>query len=263
MLEPGSAGVAKYHRVANKLRELIESRELAPGDPLPPESELEREFGYNRTTVRRGISVLQGEGLIDVIHGKGTFVRERRLIRRDPIEGLLYEYERANGGGSDVGLFEAMTGTSGSVKVEHAYASVTAAPALAEAFDVEEGTELLRRTFFYLIDGGPHQLVQSYLRNDMVAGTPVADPANERPGRGTMAQLRDVGVHVDRATLSIVARMPNPRETELLNLSQSGTPAVVFRRIMYADGRAVEVADIVVPGDRLEITMSVDLGSKR
>lgn len=35
---------------------------------------------------------------------------------------------------------------------------------------------------------------------------------------------------------------------------------MVHRRVMCTEGRPVEVADIVVPGDRLMLTLDVDLG---
>ncbi|MGH3737928.1 MAG: GntR family transcriptional regulator [Micromonosporaceae bacterium] len=260
MLDSGAVGVSKTHRVANSLRARITSGDLAPGDAIPPESELEREFGYNRTTIRRAISILQGEGLIDVVHGRGTFVRQRRLIRRDPIAGLRYEHQRASGDGSDTGLFEAVTGTRGTVKVDHSYSNAEARADLAEAFQVEEGTPLLRRTYYYLVDGAPHQIVESYLLAEMVAGTAIADPANERPGRGTMAQLRDLSVYVERCTLGIQTRMPSPHETEALTIGP-GTPVMVHRRVMFAEDRVVEVGEIVVPGDRLLLTLEVDLRS--
>jgi DNA-binding GntR family transcriptional regulator len=41
-----------YEQVNDQLRELIVSGELAPGERLPNEAALAREFGVNRTTVR-------------------------------------------------------------------------------------------------------------------------------------------------------------------------------------------------------------------
>lgn len=50
---------------------------LAPGDKLPSESEIVREYGVSRTVVREAISKLQASGLVETHHGVGTFVLDR------------------------------------------------------------------------------------------------------------------------------------------------------------------------------------------
>lgn len=43
---------------------------------MPSEKDLHDEFGLARETVRRAIAVLRAEGLIEIRHGRGTFVAE-------------------------------------------------------------------------------------------------------------------------------------------------------------------------------------------
>jgi DNA-binding FadR family transcriptional regulator len=64
-------------QVVAHLSSLIESGSLAPGDKLPPESEVVRREGVSRTVVREAISKLQASGLVATRHGVGTFVCER------------------------------------------------------------------------------------------------------------------------------------------------------------------------------------------
>lgn len=47
---------------------------LAPGDALPPEKVLEREFGVSRTVVREALQSLKGRGLVEGRRGSGTYV---------------------------------------------------------------------------------------------------------------------------------------------------------------------------------------------
>ncbi|MFJ4205768.1 GntR family transcriptional regulator [Streptomyces sviceus] len=81
---------ALYQQVAAAIREAILSGEFAPDSPLPSEAQLITRYGVSRPTVRNAISALRAEGLIDVRHGKGSFVRssgqphltiERRVTR--------------------------------------------------------------------------------------------------------------------------------------------------------------------------------------
>ncbi|NGO42104.1 GntR family transcriptional regulator [Streptomyces ureilyticus] len=81
---------ALYQQVAAAIREAILAGEFAPDSLLPSEAQLMARYGVSRPTVRNAIAALRAEGLIDVRHGKGSFVRadgqpaltiERRVSR--------------------------------------------------------------------------------------------------------------------------------------------------------------------------------------
>ncbi|WP_329397671.1 GntR family transcriptional regulator [Streptomyces melanogenes] len=81
---------ALYQQVAAAIREAILSGEFEPEAPLPSESQLMERYRVSRPTVRNAVAALRAEGLIDVRHGKGSFVRpagrpaltiERRISR--------------------------------------------------------------------------------------------------------------------------------------------------------------------------------------
>lgn len=77
---PGSehqGTLPQYRRIANELRERIESGELAPGDALPSEAAIVRTYGVSRSTARQALADLVGAGLAESQHGKGRFVRGR------------------------------------------------------------------------------------------------------------------------------------------------------------------------------------------
>ncbi|GAB2481375.1 GntR family transcriptional regulator [Nocardiopsis aegyptia] len=69
-----SAPPAQYRRIASDLRERITNGELAPGDALPSEAALVREYEVSRGTARQALSELEGTGLVVAVHGKGRFV---------------------------------------------------------------------------------------------------------------------------------------------------------------------------------------------
>ncbi|MFF4268814.1 GntR family transcriptional regulator [Streptomyces sp. NPDC001536] len=66
---------ALYQQVAAAIREAILSGEFAPESLLPSEAQLMARYQVSRPTVRNAIAALRAEGLIDVRHGKGSFVR--------------------------------------------------------------------------------------------------------------------------------------------------------------------------------------------
>jgi DNA-binding GntR family transcriptional regulator len=69
-----SAPPAQYRRIASDLKDRITNGELAPGDALPSEAALVREYGVSRGTARQALSDLEGTGLVVAVHGKGRFV---------------------------------------------------------------------------------------------------------------------------------------------------------------------------------------------
>ncbi|MDJ0341392.1 GntR family transcriptional regulator [Streptomyces sp. H10-C2] len=64
-----------YQQVATAIRAAITSGEFPPDAPLPSEAQLIERYKVSRPTVRNAIAALRSEGLIDVIHGKGSFVK--------------------------------------------------------------------------------------------------------------------------------------------------------------------------------------------
>src|SRR5437016_14212338 len=71
------------HSIADNLRERMVAGELAPGDRLPGEPELARSLGVSRSSLRAAIALLEQDGLVRRLHGSGTYVTDRPLLRND------------------------------------------------------------------------------------------------------------------------------------------------------------------------------------
>jgi GntR family phosphonate transport system transcriptional regulator len=69
-----------WRLVVEALQRDIAGRKYKPGDRLPTEAELARDFNVHRNTVRRAIGVLRDREYVRVEQGRGTFVKER-LVR--------------------------------------------------------------------------------------------------------------------------------------------------------------------------------------
>lgn len=65
----------RAYLVEETLRDRILDGALAPGVRLPPNARLAAEFGVALMTVRSALKRLQGDGLLSVEPGRGTFVR--------------------------------------------------------------------------------------------------------------------------------------------------------------------------------------------
>ena len=63
--------------------QIADQKRYAPGDQLPSENELAHELGVSRTTLREAIRSLVAQGILEVTHGKGTFVSKDVKSYRD------------------------------------------------------------------------------------------------------------------------------------------------------------------------------------
>ncbi|MCP1312422.1 FadR/GntR family transcriptional regulator [Paenibacillus tyrfis] len=63
--------------VLEQLQKKISSAQYKPGDMLPTEPELMKQFGVGRSTVREAVKTLVHAGLLEVKQGYGTYVRSQ------------------------------------------------------------------------------------------------------------------------------------------------------------------------------------------
>lgn len=71
-----------YHRVADQVIEIIQSRRLRPHDPVPSEGELAKLFGVSRMTSKLALQKLAEQGLVYRLPRRGTFLAQ-------PLEGMM------------------------------------------------------------------------------------------------------------------------------------------------------------------------------
>lgn len=76
-----------YEQVVASLREFVSAEGLRAGDRLPPERELAERLGVSRASVKQAIVVLEVQGLVDVRHGGGTYLR-RDTLDAEPVAEL-------------------------------------------------------------------------------------------------------------------------------------------------------------------------------
>src|SRR6476659_2106367 len=77
----------RHEQIAGDLRARIARGELAPGDTLPSEHDLMREYSVSRGTVRQARAALSSEGVIGGSQGR-RFVVTRPLLTQ-PLHQLV------------------------------------------------------------------------------------------------------------------------------------------------------------------------------
>lgn len=75
-------GIPLYAQVRDALRSQILGQNIAPGEHLPSEQELQDEFGVSRSVVRQALAELADTGLIRRHQGRGSVVVPTRVHHR-------------------------------------------------------------------------------------------------------------------------------------------------------------------------------------
>ena len=78
--------------VASQIKTLITEGKLKPGDRLPPERELIKQFGVSRPSLREALNSLVATGFLEVVQGNRTVVKS--LVSGkifEPLDNLLKE----------------------------------------------------------------------------------------------------------------------------------------------------------------------------
>lgn len=157
------------------------------------------------------MATLRGEGLVDVAHGRGSFVRDQQpiqRIRRDT-----------------PGPHSLPRPRDGQVPV---IAYMPASPHLAALLDVPNGAELLVREAHGDDPDAPY-LTTSYLPAALADSPPLDDPNT------AIADLDDaltVLGHRITHTERVTARIPTPDERDLFDLAE-GVPVLQATRLTH------------------------------
>lgn len=241
------AGAPAYQRIAATYRDRIMSGELGPGDQLPTEADIAERFNVVRQTVRNGLGVLITDGLIVARRPHGYFVRDREhMVYRPQQKSRPRPVTPAMDRFSEQIVAE---GRTPSYVIE--VSLIRTGPDLAQRLRLDEGDTVVARRRIRLINGEPTNINDSHFPIDLVKDSEIMSPAYLP--RGTDQVLAELGHRQDHAIDEIFVRMPTPEEIHRLRLGP-GTPVAVHYDTGYtADGRPVQCAVNVLPGDRHKI----------
>lgn len=218
---------SRRHAIAEDLRNQIATGRLKPGERLPSEAQLAARYTVSTPTLRNALALLQGEGLVEKIHGSGNFVRH-------PLRRITYV-----GGGSTL-CAQSDEPLRTTVRTTHLRAHGHL-PALLKVTPCSPLTE-----FLCLSHEGksPHSLARIYMPRELA---PVGIPegllaARLEQRRPPLAEVREM----------VSTRLPTPDEVTALRISSALAVLSITRVGTDTTGRVVEAALLVLPGDRAD-----------
>lgn len=245
-------------RIAEVLRQAIADGTYAEGDKLPSERVLASTHGSARNTAREAINILATEGLVDVRHGSGAYVRKQVKMIRLGAERYSEKTRRETG----LSPFRAEALKQGkTVRVEVPDISRTIPPAIvAERLAVDPHSEsVVQRVNHYYADDVPVQIGITYIPWSIAAGTVLASDA--KTGTGSIyARFAELGHQITNVREEISARMPRPDEAKILR-TPPGVPVLdVLHTGIDQDGKPFEATNFIMRSDLtgLDYSMAVE-----
>jgi len=255
----GTVAGPKYRRIAESLRLRIVSGQLAEDKQLPTETELTKQFGASRNTVREAIKELINLGLIETRPGQGTYVTRPP----EPLITTLTSSEVTGLGGGEGAAYRY------EVSGEHRTAEMSgpprvelhkAASEIAARLRVAEGTPVISRHEERLIDGTPWSLQTSFYprRFALQGAEKLLD--NEDIPQGTVKYLLET-LRLEQVGYRdwITMRAPNPNEIAFFRIPPDGRIAVfeIFRTAFDQTGTPMRVTVTIFPADRNQFIVNV------
>ncbi|MFF4791876.1 GntR family transcriptional regulator [Streptomyces sp. NPDC001276] len=250
MPERKTGKIPEYRRIANDLRAAIDRGDYQPGQRIPGENDLMRDYEVSRNTARDALAVLRHEGVTDTRRGAGNFVRQFKLIPRLANERLS---RRTWGEGRSIWSAD-MKGRPSAEEVD--VQEIEAPERIAGILGLSVGDPVIRRARVHLSEGRPVQLSTSYLPARLVADSPITQP-DTGPG-GTYARLLDLGHPPARFREEVRARMPVGDEAKRLKLAAGVPVAHIVRTAFEADGTPLEVNEMILDGNTYLLQYDID-----
>lgn len=235
---------SKYAVLYNKLKADILSHKYLPGSVLPSEQELIVKYDVSRTTVRRAISVLKEEGLVDVHQGRPTRISSVSLfdIGKDFISVK-----------SDLCISNHFTlDEPHSVTTQGAVIDVIPAPApAAKALGLSGDASVYRLQRMKMVNEQVYSFDTSYVPKSAAPGLDQYSGQIHFLYRFLKEQYQ---IEYEDGEELISAKNANFVESRLLNISP-GAALLVSRRTAICRGAAFEYAESIKRADLLEIVI--------
>jgi len=226
-------GIPLYYQIMRDLKEQIVSGMLVPGDKLPSEAEHTRRFGVSRVVIRQALRILEEQGLIVRIKGKGTFVSDAVAEDGAPrISGSLEDLIHM--------------GTDTTIKVVE-FRLVKATPDLAEVFGVKEGDDLFNVQRVRMVHSSPLAVLINHIPYAIGASIPLSDLTREPL---IVLIEKRAGVPIEWASEVFQAVAADEELARLLEVDIL-TPLLKLTLTVYShDGSVVDLAHVFYRSDR-------------
>ena len=237
--------VPLHHQLRQLLQDQIERGSLRPGQQLPHERQYAEHLGISLAPVRQALLDLVRLGLVFRVRGKGTFVRDDKVIEKISLLGSFTDSLRSQG------LAPAFTVTCAE--------NVAAPPEVRDAFaGNQHGRPRRQKSTLFRLDrvasvaDGPLALLTAWLDPARFPGLAAQD-FSAVPLYATLERL--YGVQMGRALSTIEVVQLRDEEAALLQLPPGASALQVQGTTFDQNDRATEVSRVLYRADRFTFSL--------
>ncbi len=249
-----SSPIPYYHQLQSILREGIEHGLWKQGDLLPSEATMISWFGISRTAIRRALDILQNEGIVFRIKGKGTLVTEPK-----------FEFEAINSQFPPWGTQRRRV-QAPLIKTVVDTRLGEAGGVMGQILEVLPGQPIFEITAVEVIQEVPSSIVQMYIRPDasdqLSALASQGDvPTMKEDGPEMLVQLtKGYGLHTVESNLTLEAVTADDWQAELLEIPPN-TPILALCGVdLGTDRSPVSFFRTFCRSDQLQFSFRIHRG---
>lgn len=244
-----SSVIPFYYQLQEILKEEIEQGRWKSGELLPSESELTQTYGVSRTVIRKSLDILEGDGQVVRIKGKGT------IVARPKFEYEALEWPQATA--TRRGQLPASLAKVIEVR------TVAAGSPVGKLFDLDPLEVVFQLHFLHSIREVPTSLSQMLLRTDASPALAALAAEGQVPmlregGSEAVSQLTDqYDLGITESQLTIEATVVSDFESDLLRIG-SGAPVFLLTTIdLNDDGAAIAFTRTIARSDQFRFSATV------
>lgn len=222
-----------YIKIVEDIKKKVNSAELKPGDTVPPEAALCKEYGVSRMTVRKGLAILASEGYIYSVPGKGSYVQKPEVNK------YTLHYDEMNNPINSIDNARLLEVTI-----------VMPDEKLADELQITRNKHviMIRRVFY--TDGIPVAYDVKYLIYSK--GMPIVEKEIEQ---ATFQEMVSKGMPIFalKKRISISAQMPNEEIKRSLNIYNELALLVVEQKLYNNENKPIGIGVTSYRGDYIKL----------
>lgn len=231
-----------YIQLADEMKSKINDGSWPKGEKIPSERDLIQLYDVSRMTVRSAIMELSNVGILEKVHGKGTFVKSKTIVQD---LGGLYSFSEEMKKQGLVGTTQVI----GKLKIH-------ADSYLADKLNIPEGSEILELQRLRFDDvGNPLLYERSYFPFEKYSFL-----IDEELQDHSLYELLEVKYNItfDDAIEKFKATKLNNEELQIFGLNNDDNNfGLLIRRTSYKNNKIEYYSSLVTLGDVFEFSMKL------
>ncbi|KGK91316.1 GntR family transcriptional regulator [Desulfosporosinus sp. HMP52] len=227
-----------YIKIVEDIKKKVNSAELKPGDTVPPEAALCKEYGVSRMTVRKGLAILSSEGYIYSVPGKGSYVQKPEVNKY-----TLY-YDEMNNPINSVDKAKLLEVTI-----------IMPDEKLADELQITRNKHVIMIRRLFYTDGSPVAYDVKYLLYNK--GMPIVEKEIEQATFQEMV-ANSLPIFAIKKKISISAEIPNEDIKRFLNIYDDLALLVVKLKLYNNENKPIGIGFTSYRGDYIKLQGSSD-----